>query len=423
MEHCNSLYSNHLTAADQAGHIPCLLLPETPKSANDEMRTAYGVFGCLTLVPLIAACAGGGAPDQRPGDASIFWDWGRPSAEELERARMEMTWRRVVEVDTAALEEERSPNLETWDDISVETIRNWMMHLPLHDDVAGPSVLRVQILLDRALFTPGIIDGHWGTNTEKAVYWFQHREGLPATGQITEATFERLLLLAGQPDYLVVEHRLSAEDAEGPFVTIPDDIYEHAELQCSCYESLQEKLGERFHSSPELLSKLNPGVDLNTVAAGTTIYVPNIREPTAGQNLVISRLVISDEGRYLHALDGNDRILFHFPATLGSAYDPSPTGTFRVTSIVEDPWWHYQPQILEHVDDDEEDARIPPGPNNAVGVIWMALSEPHYGIHGTNAPETIGYASSAGCVRLTNWDALFLGRRIRENTPVAFRDT
>lgn len=384
---------------------------------------------CALLLAGAVACApdrtptdGAPASEQHARDAQVYWERTRLSPEEMERGRLDASWRQVVQLDSVD-DGEPVPNPESWDAISAERVNRGPMHLPLYGDAAGPSVLRVQVLLDRALFSPGIIDGRWGQNTEKAVYWFQRREGLRATGRVDQATFERLVERAGSPRILVRPHVLSAEDVAGPFVAIPDDIYAHAELECSCYESLREKLAERFHASPELLEQLNPGVTLNELAAGATLQVPNIRDPNAPPPAEVARLVVSDRGRYLHALDAGGRIVYHFPSTLGSRYDPSPTGEYRVTSITEDPWWHYQPAILGHVDDDEPDARIPPGPNNAVGVVWMALDVPHYGIHGTDAPETIGYATSAGCVRLTNWDALFLSRRIREGTPVVFRDT
>ncbi len=365
------------------------------------------------------------APAEERGgpEASVYWDDSRLSPEEIERGRHDAGWREVVQIDTLTEEGEELPNPEQWEDISVQGVNQRPMHLPLYGDVSGPSVLRVQILLDRALISPGIMDGRWGQNTEKAVYWFQKREGLPATGKVNQRTFERLIEVAQRPEQLVREHRLSASDVEGPFVDIPDDIYEQAQLECLCYRSLTEKLSELFHATPEVLQQLNPGVDLNGLAEGSTLYVPHVRDPWVGRVGEIARLVISDRGSYVHALDANGRIVYHFPSTLGSSYDPSPTGDFRVTSIVEDPWWHYQPDLLAHVDNDKPDAKIPPGPNNAVGKVWMALSAPHYGIHGTSAPETIGYVTSAGCVRLTNWDAIFLARRLEEGTPVEFRDT
>ncbi len=307
----------------------------------------------------------------------------------------------------------------SWSDISVAALNEQAIELPLKDK-QGPSVLQAQILLDRALFSPGILDGRWGKNTSKAVYWFQEREGLSATGEVDQRTLARLRELAGGSEPFVVAHRLRAEDVEGPFVNIPDDIYEKAEMECMCYESLAEKLGELFHTSPAVLRKLNPSVELTALSAGDEIMVPNTRAQEAGTGISVARIVVSDGGHYVHAIDESGRIAFHFPSTLGADYAPSPTGNFEVTSITKRPTWHYQPEILDRVDPSKPDAVIPPGPNNAVGLVWMDLSKPHYGIHGTSAPATIGYAESNGCVRLTNWDALFLADRIEEGTPVEF---
>lgn len=332
------------------------------------------------------------------------------------------SWREVAQVDTGGPATPDSVALgETWEDISAAVVNDSAMRLPLGKGVAGPSVLRLQVLLDRALFSPGAMDGRWGINTEKAVYWLQRREGLRATATVDSVTFARLAALAGEPDALVRRHELTEADVAGPFVDLPDDYWEQAELDCTCYESLAEKLAETFHTTPKLLAKLNPGVRLDGLTAGKTLWVPAIRD-TAARDGTVARLAVSDRGRYLHALDGDGRIVMHFPATLGASYEPSPTGDYRVVRIKENPAWHLQPAILENVPDDKPEAIVPAGPNNAVGLVWMALSAPHYGIHGTKAPETIGYASSAGCVRLTNWDAVYLGRRIGVGTPVQFRD-
>lgn len=356
-----------------------------------------------------------------PSGAYVYGDPNiRMTAEELERGRLDASWRQVVQFDSADLETPASR--EKWEEITQESVTRGAMQLPLGGDVAGPSVLRLQVLLDRALFSPGVIDGRWGKNTEKALYWFQKREGLRATGRLDEETFERLKSVGGSPSELAREHTLTADDVEGPFVTLPEDIYEKAKLDCMCYESLEEKLAEQYHTTPGLLKQLNDGVDLNTLRAGGRLHVPNVRGDDAGGGTPIARLVVSDAGHYLHAVDANGRIVYHFPTTLGSDYSPSPSGDFKVTGIAQDPDWHYQPELLTGVPDDEEDVIIPPGPNSAVGVTWMALSKPHYGIHGTSAPETIGYTTSSGCVRLTNWDARFLSRRIEKGIPVEFRD-
>ncbi|WP_420126663.1 L,D-transpeptidase family protein [Longimicrobium sp.] len=316
------------------------------------------------------------------------------------------------------------PAPERWAEISVATANSGAYKLPVGRGHQGPSVLHVQVLLNRALFSPGMLDARWGRNTATAVQWFQARESLPATGVVDSATYIRLTAAAGGDSLPTIrQHVLTAEEVAGPFVQIPTDIYAHARLRCSCYESLTEKLTETFASSAELLRKLNPGMTLDSLAAGDTLFVPALRDANAAPAGVVKQIVVSGTGNYLQALDSAGTILYHFAATLGSSYDPSPAGDFRVTSIHPDPWWNYQPKLLAHVPDDRPNALIPPGPNSSVGKVWMALSAPHYGIHGTKSPETIGYAQSAGCVRLTNWDAIFLSKRLTPGTPVAFRGT
>jgi lipoprotein-anchoring transpeptidase ErfK/SrfK len=394
----------------------------------------------LAALALAAACGGDDAPaEQRPepqpqpptaqqaADArarAVQVAWNRRMAamspEEMNRARMDMSWQEVVQLDPATGPE--IPNPEKWEQITAQSVNTAPQHVPLHGDVGGPSVLRTQILLDRALFSPGIMDGRWGKNTAEALYWFQHREGLRKTARLDSATFQRLRQAAGNPQELVVRKTLTEDDVKGPFTKIPEDIYEHAKLECSCYESLSEKLSETYHATPDLLQKLNPGVDLNTVRAGQQLYLPAVREENATGRGQVAKLVVSGRGTYVHALDAGGRILYHFPSTLGGSYSPSPSGAFKVNGVTQDPSWHYQPDILVGVPDNEPDAMIPAGPNVAVGAVWIDLSEPHYGIHGTNEPQTIGYASSNGCVRLTNWDVKFLSRYVRSGVPVEFRD-
>jgi lipoprotein-anchoring transpeptidase ErfK/SrfK len=397
----------------------------------------------LSIVALLAAglaaCGADESQQWAAQDGRIATAHGRGSdrisAEELEAGRMDMGWRAWVERDTTDTAGIGTPRRdvatqrtrvhpESWDSITMQRANTGAIALPVGGDIAGPSVLRVQVLLDRAAFSPGIIDGRWGANTEKAVFWLQRREGLETTGEVDERTWQRLQQLSGQPQQIVRAHRLTEDDVAGPFIDLPEEWYDRRNLDCQCYESLAEKLAERFHTSESLLERLNPGTDLNAVRAGQTLNVPNVGERMAPQGAAgdVARIVISDGGRYLHALDASGRILYHFPATLGAAYSPSPTGEYRITAIAHDPEWHYQPALLHGVDDDEPDAVLPPGPNNAVGTVWMQLSRPHYGIHGTAAPETIGYAVSNGCVRLTNWDVEFLAERVPEGTPVEFRD-
>lgn len=396
-----------------------------------------------------------------PDTATALWsDSPALSAEAIEQGRLDESWRAApsvdsvlhgeVPADTIALGLTGAPRDST-------ASRAPKVGLPLDTKGEGLDVLYVQVLLDRSPFSPGILDGHWGKNTEKAVFWLQTREGLDPTGVVDSTTFARLRGLAGFPARYVRTVALGPADVGGPFARVPADWYAQAKLRCTCYRSPGEQVAERWHASPELLARLNPEVALDSLAVGDSLVVPAVEptdltraglpasappdtaagadttagpaDTTAGADSTaapaadaIARVVISVRGFYLHALDADGRILYHFPTTLGSEYTPSPTGEFSVVSVTFDPWFHYQPDLLEGRETGQPDARIPPGPNSPVGIVWVALSADHYGIHGTSDPQTIGYVTSHGCVRLTNWDARFLAARLRPGTPVEFRD-
>jgi lipoprotein-anchoring transpeptidase ErfK/SrfK len=424
-------------------HPRALLIPWSPGERYMFGRLHYYLAATLAVTAL--ACGDGDTDaDQRAAnDGQVTDTTVQPasalasgpaelSPEELEAGRMDPAWRQNIRDNRRGDGTSRGgatpADSQAWEDISQRTVNASVTGLPIRGDVAGPAVARIQILLDRNRFSPGTIDGRWGKNTEKAIYWFQESNGLNATGEVDRQTLDALEQRAGGE--MVTRHTLTEADISGPFESIPEDIYEQAELPCLCYESQREQLGEVFHTTPQLLEQLNPDVDLNTVAAGETLHVPAV-EPFRLQDLPegkytdggeVARIVVSDAGSYLHALNQAGDILYHFPSTLGADYSPSPQGDYSVESITFDPSWHYQPDLLTGVDPSEDDAVLPAGPNNAVGIVWMALSKPHYGIHGTRAPETIGYATSNGCVRLTNWDAGFLAQRVPPGIDVEFTD-
>ena len=299
-----------------------------------------------------------------------------------------------------------------------------IVKFPLRIPASGAIPLALEILLDRANFSPGVIDGGWGRNAVKALKWFRIANGLDSsnTTSIDRATYE-MLVAAPQPIKLTQSYRVTAEDLAGPFVDVPGLVYSQAKLKCLCYTSPAEELGERFHVTPKLLAQLNPRVKLDHLTPGTRLVVPSVRDPIAANpadSVLIARLIISKTGFWTHAVDSAGRVVYHFPSTLGAGYDPSPTGDFKITDVAADPAFHYQPKLFHEVPDTQPDAHLPPGPNSPVGVVWISLSKPHYGIHGTSSPETIGYVSSHGCVRLTNWDAFRLAQLVEPGTPVEF---
>jgi hypothetical protein len=296
--------------------------------------------------------------------------------------------------------------------------------VPIKGDVAGPTVLKTQVYLDRQGFSVGVLDGRWGRNSAIALWWYQRSRGIDAAepGALDEPTFRSLAAGSGGVPALV-QHTLTADDLKGPFVSVPEDMYEKAELACLCYESVGEKLAEHFHTSIDFLDLLNGGSSFSDLKAGDGIWVPNVRSPLEQDRRDIARVVISIRANTFNAFDAGGNLIFHAPTTLGSKYDPSPNETVEVKKVIHDPHFHYQPKLFSEVPDDEPEASLNPGPNSPVGVVWIALSKPHFGVHGTSDPDSIGYASSHGCVRLTNWDAHEVAHRIGEGVWVEFLDT
>ncbi|HUP44576.1 MAG TPA: L,D-transpeptidase family protein [Thermoanaerobaculia bacterium] len=311
---------------------------------------------------------------------------------------------------------------ESFEGMTPQRINSAPVVVPIRGDMSGPSVLKTQVYLDRLDLSPGVIDGRWGKNTAIALWWYQRSRGLQETGEVTEETF-RSLASEAETAPAVVTHNVTSQDVEGPFVQIPEDVYEQEKLDCLCYESVREKLAERFHTTTDFLALLNPKANLDALRAGDSIIVPNVTRPAAANRAPIARIVVSLEGNTLNGFDGSDNLVFHAPTTVGSEYDPSPTETLKITAIAHDPHFHYQPKLFHEVSDREPEANLQPGPNSPVGVVWMALSKPHYGIHGTSDPESIGYASSHGCIRLTNWDARAVAERASQGVVVEFADT
>ena len=299
------------------------------------------------------------------------------------------------------------------------------------------EALQVQVMLDRAGFSPGVIDGAMGRNTRTALEAYTKQHGDPGTPSIEAIT----------------TYRITPQDAAGPFTPdIPSDLVEQAQLPALGYRSVLELVAERFHSSPGLLQRLNPAAKF---VEGEEILVPNVeplmvagaapapqpalqaeadaRQPapqpqgTSGKpaasemmsrpNVVVS---VSKSTSALTVKDAGGRLIMYAPVTTGSERDPLPIGEWKVNGVQFDPPFHYNPELFWDADPSHSKAKLPPGPNNPVGLVWIDLSKEHYGIHGTPEPGSIGRVESHGCVRLTNWDALKLASLVKPGTKVIF---
>lgn len=302
---------------------------------------------------------------------------------------------------------------------------------------AGP-VLSAQVTLDRLGFSSGVIDGKEGMNYAAALRGFQQARDLPMSGKLDEATRQALNADAIPPTRLV---KIPSGFAQGPFTPdIPKDPTAQAKLPQLQYRDLGEALAERFHTTPQTLAALNP--QGARFGAGSVIRVPDVPDideaalgpDERGWNGTLARLgvaprqpnaarvTVDKSDGVLRAFDEGGKLIAQFPATMGSEHDPLPIGTWKIQGVSRNPDFQYNPDLFWDAHPKDRKVVLKPGPNGPVGVVWIDLSKPHYGIHGTGEPSTIGRAESHGCIRLTNWDAARLAQMVKPGVPATFTE-
>ena len=282
--------------------------------------------------------------------------------------------------------------------------------------------VKAQVLLDRAGFSPGAIDGRASDNFENALRAFQKKNALGETGKLDKETWEKL---AQSAEPALIEYTITEKDVKGPFADeIPAKYEDKAKLKRLDYTGAAEMLAERFHMDEKFLEELNRGKDFDK--AGTVIAVANINvKPVALPKQAGSKAakIQADKGNnVVRVLAKDGALIASYPASIGSDDKPAPSGTLKVVRIAKGPTYTYDPAFKFKGVKADEKLHIAAGPNNPVGSVWIALDQKTYGIHGTSEPSKVGKVDSHGCVRMTNWDALALAGMVRKGTVVEFID-
>jgi lipoprotein-anchoring transpeptidase ErfK/SrfK len=287
---------------------------------------------------------------------------------------------------------------------------------PAPASAPDPVIIREEVLLDRARFSPGVIDGLGGANESRALAAFQAHAHLKPTGKLDAASW--LALTAGDAP-VVKPYVITLADVAGPFA--PDEGEDFVKLAAlpdgPQYSTPLEGLAERAHMSQSLMQALNPGADFSKPGTALLIAASDTPDFTKGE---VHSIEVSKAKAQVTAFAADGAILAVYPATVGSTERPSPSGVHKIVGVAYNTDYVYDPSKLHWGPHAHGRFRIKPGPKGPVGVVWIDLNAPSYGIHGSPDPNLIGKTASHGCVRLTNWDALALAHGVKPGVVVTF---
>ncbi len=281
----------------------------------------------------------------------------------------------------------------------------------LPDGQSGLTV-KVQVLLDRAGVSPGVIDGYKGGMSESALRGFEQREGFTVDGILDPDVWAALGGDTAGP--ILTTYNITEDDVSGLTESIPDHVADKAAMDRLGYVRTSEKLAERFHMDEDFLIEMNAG---SNFAAGNTITVTDPGPRIEG---TVARIEIRKSERRAVAFDEAGAMIVNYPVAIGSASTPSPSGTVEVVAIALEPNYSYNPSENFVADGVTENLLLPPGANGPVGLVWIDLSKPTYGLHGTASPSELFQNESHGCVRFTNWDAEELAHLVQPGVTVEF---
>ncbi len=276
------------------------------------------------------------------------------------------------------------------------------------------SVLEAQIALARQGISSGSVDGLTGPQTRAALAAFQREQGLPATGELDQ--FTRQVLILDRPP--TSKYMVNTNDLTRLTPLSPTWLGKSQQTRLD-FESLLELLAETHGAHPNLIRRFNSGLDWSAVPAGTEVVVPDTSMAEFRAEAAFIRIYLHN--RVLEAFDGQSNLVAHFPCSIAQKVEKRPAGELYITAIAPDPNYTFNPDVFPESAEAQRLGRklvLPPGPNNPVGVAWVSLSKPGYGIHGTPTPEQVGRTESHGCFRLANWDATHLLKIVRTGMPV-----